>query len=102
VRYEWDEAKNERNRRKHEGISFDVATLVFDDEYCLIFPDRVDPASGERRWHAIGMVGSGSAAVLLVVHAYREDEHGEEIICIISARAAEKRDIRRYQEQALD
>jgi uncharacterized protein len=102
VRYEWDEAKNERNRRKHEGISFDVATLVFDDEYCLIFPDRVDPASGERRWHAIGMVGSGSAAVLLVVHAYREDEHGEEIIRIISARAAEKRDIRRYQEQALD
>ena len=37
--------------------------------------------------------------LLLVVHAYREDDHGEEIIRIISARAAEKHDIRRYLEQ---
>jgi len=31
-----------------------------------------------------------------------EDEHGEEVIRIISAREAEKRDIRRYEAQALD
>jgi uncharacterized DUF497 family protein len=37
--------------------------------------------------------------VLLVAHVYREDVHGEEIIRIISARPAEKHDIRRYQEQ---
>jgi uncharacterized DUF497 family protein len=42
------------------------------------------------------------AAVLLVVHAYREDCHGEEIIRIISARRAEKHEIRRYLEQAMD
>jgi uncharacterized DUF497 family protein len=40
--------------------------------------------------------------VLLVVHAYREDDHGEEIIRIISARRAEKHELRRYQEQAMD
>jgi uncharacterized DUF497 family protein len=40
--------------------------------------------------------------VLLVVHAYREDNDGEEIIRIVSARAAEKHEIRRYQEQAMD
>ena len=38
----------------------------------------------------------------MVAHVYRESEYGEAIIRIISAREAEKRDIRRYQEQALD
>jgi hypothetical protein len=32
----------------------------------------------------------------------RSDRNGEEIIRIISARAAEKHEIRRYQEQAVD
>jgi uncharacterized DUF497 family protein len=41
-------------------------------------------------------------AVLLVVYAYREDHNGEEIIRIIPARRAEKHEIRRYQEPAMD
>ncbi len=39
-----------------------------------------------------------AAVVLLVVHIYREEAHGEEITRIISARKAEKNEIRRYQE----
>jgi uncharacterized DUF497 family protein len=115
VRYEWDERKNRQNQRKH-GISFELAALVFEDPRCLISSDRADE-SGEQRWHAIGAVSvePGVAAVLVVVHVYRspqgqeavhgvpeEDHGGEEIIRIISARPAEKNDIRRYQEQALD
>jgi len=85
-------------------------TLVFEDERCLAGLDRVDE-SGEQRWHALGAVQiePGSPFVLLVVHVYREDHHGEEIIRIperaaigISARKAEKHDIRRYQKQTLD
>jgi hypothetical protein len=96
MRYEWDEAKN---RQKHEGISFELATLVFEDERCLVGLDRIDE-TGEQRWHAIGTarIGSKAATVLLVVHAYREDFHGEEIIRIVSARRAEKHEIRRYEE----
>lgn len=102
MRYVWDQAKNRRNQRKHEGISFELATLVFEDERCLIGPDRIDE-TGERRWHAIGAVRiEQETAVVLVVHAYREDDHGEEIIRIISARRAEQHEIRRYQEQAMD
>ena len=41
-------------------------------------------------------------AVLLAVHAYRESQHGEELIRIIPARKADKHDVRRYQEQKLD
>jgi len=104
MRYEWDEAKNLRNRRKHGGISFELAALVFEDERCLVYADRIDSKTEERRWHALGaaQIEPGAAAVLLVVHVYLEDYRGEEIIRIISARAAEKHEIRRYQEQTMD
>jgi uncharacterized protein len=91
------------NQRKH-GVSFELAALVFEDERCLIGPDRIDVTTGEQRWQAIGLVQmeSPTIAVLLVVHVYREDYYGEEIIRVVSARAAEENDIRRYQEQATD
>lgn len=104
LRYEWDEAKNLRNQRNHGGVSFELAALVFEDECCLIAPDRVDPVTGEQRWHAIGAVRNlpGIVAVLLVVHVYRKEHNGEEIVRIISAREAEKHELRRYQEQTID
>jgi len=89
---------------KHNGISFELAALVFEDERCLIGADRIDSKTEEQRWHAIGaaQIERGAPAVLLVVHVYREDYLGKEIIRIISARAAEKHEIRRYREQAMD
>jgi len=104
MRYEWDEVKNLLNQRKHDGISFELAALVFEDERRLVYPDRIDCKTEEQRWHAAGaaQIEPEVRAVLLVVHAYREDNHGEEIIRIISARAAEEHEIRRYQEQAMD
>jgi uncharacterized DUF497 family protein len=103
VRFEWDERKNRQNQRKHGGISFELAALVFEDENRLIGLDRVDE-TGEQRWHAIGAVSvePGATSVLLVVHVYREDHHGEEVIRIISARRAESHELRRYQEQSVD
>jgi uncharacterized DUF497 family protein len=96
MRYEWDEAKNLRNQRKHDRISFELAALVFEDDRCLVYPDRIDYKTEEQRWYAIGtaQIEPEGRAVLLVVHAYREDHYGEEIIRIISARAAEKHEIR--------
>jgi uncharacterized DUF497 family protein len=77
---------------------------VFEDERCLILTDRIDSRTEEQRWHAIGRVRieAGVGAMLLVVHVYREDYRGEEIIRIISARAAEKHEIRKYQEQTME
>ena len=104
MRYEWDEAKNLRNQRKHDGISFELAALVFEDERCLVYADSIDSRTEEQRGHAVGaaQIEPGAAAMLLVVHVYREDYRGEEIIRIISARAAEKHEIRRYRDQAMD
>jgi uncharacterized protein len=102
MRYEWDEEKSLLNNKKH-GVSFQVAALVFEDENCLVRLDCVD-RTGEQRWHAIGAArfGAGTAVVLFVVHVYREEIDGEEITRIISARRADKNEVRRYQEQEMD
>jgi uncharacterized protein len=102
MRYEWDQRKNRENQRKH-GISFQAAALVFADENCLFTMDRVDEG-GEQRWIALGAVSieADTSLIVLVAHVYREDEHGEEIIRIISARRAGKSEVRRYQEQEMD
>jgi uncharacterized DUF497 family protein len=104
MRYEWNEAKNLRNQRKHDGISFELAALVFEDEHCLVYPDRIDSKTDEQRWHAVGaaQIEPECRVVLLVVHAYREDHYGKEIVRIISARAAENHELRRYRGQAMD
>ena len=77
---------------------------MFEGERCLVYADRIDSKTEEQRWHAVGTarIEPGAGALLLVVHVHREDYRGEEIIRIISARAAEKHEIRRYQEQAMD
>jgi uncharacterized DUF497 family protein len=82
----------------------ELAALAFEDERCLISADRIDSKTKEQRWHAVGaaQIERGARAVLMVVHVYREDYRGKEIIRINSARAAEKHEIRRYQEQAVE
>ena len=96
MRYEWDEAKNRRNQREHGGITFELAALVFEDEFCLVGPDRIDSMTGEQRRHANGADRNESGDVAV------EEHNGEEIIRIISARAAEKHERRRYQAQIVD
>ena len=91
MRYEWDEAKNQRNFTKHK-IHFETAALVFDDPCYLALEDCV--VEGEVRWKAIGTIGG--AVVILVVHTYREIA-GEESIRIISARRATTQERREYE-----
>ena len=102
MQFEWDANKDRANLSKH-GIDFATEALVFADPQLLLREDRIDEY-GERRWHALGSVrvGRGKAVVLIVVHVYREQTDGEEIIRIISARRANKNDVRRYQEPEVD
>jgi uncharacterized DUF497 family protein len=96
MRFEWDSRKDRINQAKHEGLDFATAARVFDDPNVLLMHD--DVIEGELRWHAIGAV---SEALLLVVHTYcGDDNNGEEIIRIISAREANKRERRVYIQQA--
>jgi uncharacterized DUF497 family protein len=91
-RFEWDEHKDAINCRKH-GISFETATLVFDDPQCLVFVERIE--GGEERWHAIG--AAMGLLLLTVVHAYRQ-RGSIDIIRIISARRATPHERKLYVE----
>jgi uncharacterized protein len=82
VRFTWDPRKSRSNRRKH-GVSFETATIVFADPFVIFAQDR--EVEDEERWQAIGRIGE--QVFLLVAHAYEEND-GEEIIRIISARRA--------------
>lgn len=97
MRFEWDEGKNRINQAKHDGLDFETAARVFNDPKAVLAKDRI--VEGEQRWHAIGEV---SGALLLVVHTYGEEEDGEEIIRIISAREANQGERRIYIQQGAD
>jgi uncharacterized DUF497 family protein len=90
--FEWDESKNRSNRAKHK-VSFEAATLVFEDPRAIDLLDRVE--EGEQRWHTLGV--AAGLAVLLVVHTYRA-EGGVERIRIISARKATPHERKIYEE----
>jgi hypothetical protein len=90
--FEWDETKSRRNLAKHK-ISFETASLVFQDPQVLVLEDRV--VEGEERWQALGLIGG--AVIVLVAHTYRE-ENGEEVVRIISARKAAGPERKAYEE----
>src|ERR1700722_320306 len=86
VWFEWNDAKAKTNERKH-GVRFDDAMLVFSDPYALVEQDRIE--GGELRWQTLGLVGG--VVLLLVAHTVR-DESEDEIIRIISARKASRKE----------
>ena len=97
IRFEWDPAKATGNLRKHR-VSFDIAMRVFADPFALTELERVE--GGEQRWQTLGMVENH--LLLLVAHTvHDEDEAGQpiEIIRIISARAADRKERRRYEQE---
>jgi hypothetical protein len=82
--FEWDEAKNEINRAKHD-IDFDNAIDVFHGPILLRRSDR----NNEERWTALGYADD---RLIVVVFTRRED-----VIRIISARRARKNEEREYR-----
>jgi uncharacterized DUF497 family protein len=101
IRFEWDEAKNLANRRKH-GVSFKQASLVFRDPQRVLVAERV--VDGEQRWQTIGVVrkATGGILLLLVAHTVREEFAPGvfiEVVRIISARKATPVERRSYADE---
>ncbi len=90
MRFEWDEEKNRNNRAKHK-VSFERACRVFGDLYHVSLRDDRE---GEERWLTFGMVDG--VVVLAVAHAL-EEHNDEEVIRIISARKATRRERKKYE-----
>jgi len=92
LRFEWDEAKNAENKRKH-GISFEEAQSVFYDDRALLIEDP-DDAHNEERFLLLGL--SEALRTLLVCHCYR---HPDAVIRIISARKADRSERADYEQR---
>lgn len=88
----WDRDKAESNLRKH-SISFDLAVTVFDDPLHLSVLDGKE--HGEQRWVTVGL--AADRQTLLAVHLYSETGE-EELIRIISARKATRKEKKQYEE----
>jgi len=91
IKFEWDEAKNKLNWRKHQ-IWFEEASQIFNDPQGILFDDP-EHSHKEDRFLLLGMDPGGR--ILIVVHCYRDPEN---VVRIISARKATKRERRHYEE----
>jgi hypothetical protein len=87
MQFEWDNAKNLENIRKHR-IDFVDVPAMFDAPMLIELDERFD--YGEERWSGIGFLQSGVAVVVWT-------ERQENVIRIISARRAN-----RYERQRLE
>lgn len=91
MRFEWNEAKNRANFKKH-GIWFEEAQTVWTDSHAEEFFDP-EHSSNEDRFIRVGHSTKGR--VLLVVFCERE-EGG--VIRLISARKATAKEVCEYEE----
>jgi hypothetical protein len=92
MQFTWDERKSRSNLAKHK-ISFETASLVFDNPHALSILERV--VDGEERWQTVGL--AGDMVLVLVAHTWQE-QGGGEIVRIISARKATRRERNLYEE----
>ena len=89
LRFVWSLRKAAVNERKH-GVGFPEATTVFDDDLSITIPDP-DHSEGEERFLLLGM--SSRHRLLVVAHVEQRES-----VRIISARLADRRERRDYEE----
>jgi uncharacterized DUF497 family protein len=90
LRFSWDPGKAESNQRKH-GVTFGEAQTVFGDTLALEIDDPTHSLD-ERRFVIIGL--SKRERLLVVIYTERDPE----TIRIISARLAQARERRFYED----
>lgn len=90
--FEWDERKAAINKEKH-GLPFDEARTAFFDENALLLYDP-DHSEGEDRFILMGL--SARRKIVVVSHLYKE---AEQVIRIISARKATRREEGQYWQR---
>ena len=92
MKFEWDEAKNRANIRKH-GFDFADAEEMFSG-VLVVDPDIRDDYGG-KRWVGLGTIGGRTAYLVFT-------ERGPETIRIISLRKATRRESKQYEKAIKD
>lgn len=90
LQFEWDKKKAESNLQKH-NVTFDEASTVFDDPLAHIFDDEKHSQEEKREI----VIGESVLKRLLVVCF---TERAKDLIRIISARLANKKEHKKYED----
>lgn len=90
MRFEWDPAKDDINRAKHD-LCFEEATELFKAgvDYLEIYDE--EHSDEEERFIAVGPIRRG---VIVVAYTERDDD----VLRVLSARMATKRERHRYEK----
>ncbi len=88
MKYEWDEAKNQKNIVKH-GLNFEDAEQVFSSPCVTFEDDRF--AYGEERFITLGLL---AGRLVVIAHAPRNEGTR-----IISMRKGNRREQKIYQKR---
>lgn len=90
IKFEWDKGNLDKNYRKH-GISVKESEELFLNEN-ILFNDDIKHSQKEKRFIAIGKTLEDK--ILFAVFNFRKDK-----IRIISARPANKKEKKKYEEK---
>ena len=90
--FSWDARKALHNLKKH-GVSFEEGATVFVDPDALDWDDP-EHSYSEQRSKRLG--SSIAGRILIVVYTQRRLIHGQELIRIISARQATRKERKAY------
>ncbi len=95
MNFDWDINKEKDNIKNHEGITFDLASKVFNDVWAIDEFDELHSTAEEKRFTIIGLAEN---KLLRVTFAVVTEENGDEFIRIISARKAIGKDKKSYEK----
>lgn len=95
-RFDWDPAKALANRKRHDGVSFELAATVLRDPLAVSIYDDANSET-EDRWITLGQAGNGQ--LLVVVHTFDEIDAESALVRLISARKATSPERRHYEDR---
>jgi uncharacterized DUF497 family protein len=96
MKFVWDDDKAASNVSKHSGVSFDEAVETFYDAQAIEAYDDANSTESEKRFTRIGL--STRRLLLVVFIDLTIDEAGDATYRIISARKAERDEVKLYEE----
>jgi len=91
-KFVWNRSKNELNKKRHK-ISFETASLAFNDPLAMIVYDFVNSAFGEDRYRLTGFVSHSFFVTVSFTPRM-------ELARIFSARKADEKEKEEYIENA--
>lgn len=92
--FDWDPLKARSNLADHK-VSFRLAATVLRDPLALTVYDE-EHSENEERWATLGQAENGQ--YLVVIHTFEQTSPTDATIRIISAREAERAEIKDYED----